>query len=249
MNDAKKIVELEHVGFTYRTRSRVGRRQAIEALSDISFQVYQGETLGLIGRNGCGKSTLLKLLSGIYKPDRGAIHRYCKSIALLSLSVGFDPNLSGSDNLVLSAMLLGFSKRDALKHHDEIVEFAGLEEYIEQPLKTYSSGMKARLGFAVGLKMHADLLLIDEVLGVGDASFRQRAQDSMRERINSPQSVVFVSHSLGNVVDLCQRVVWLEDGMVRLSGEPEEVVEAYSEFMSDAKGVGNQSSRQGQLTG
>jgi lipopolysaccharide transport system ATP-binding protein len=237
------MVELEHVGFTYRTRYGLGRKTAIEALSDISFHVERGETLGLIGRNGCGKSTLLKLLTGIYRPDRGTITRHCQRIALLALSIGFDPQLSGSDNLILASMLMGFSKREALKNRAEIIEFAGLEDFIDQPLKSYSSGMRARLGFAIGIKMRADLLLVDEVLGVGDASFRARAQDAMIDLIKSDQSVVFVSHSLTNVNDLCQRVVWLEDGMIRETGEAEVVTRHYSEFMASASGVGNQSKR------
>lgn len=237
------MIELEHVGFTYRTRYGLGRRSAIEALSDISFHVKQGETLGLIGRNGCGKSTLLKLLTGIYRPDRGTITRHCRSIALLALSIGFDQQLSGSDNLILASMLMGFSKREALKNRAEIIEFAGLEDYIDQPLKSYSSGMRARLGFAIGITMRADLLLVDEVLGVGDASFKARAQAAMVDLINSEQSVVFVSHSLTNVNELCQRVIWLEDGIIREQGAPEEVTRHYSEFMEKARGVGNQSTK------
>lgn len=237
---ADKVLELENVGFSYKTRMGLRRKHVTEALSDISFYVRRGETLGLIGRNGSGKSTLLTLLTGIYQPDRGVIHRHCDRIALLSLSVGFDLQLSGADNLILSCMMLGYSKRQALEHYDEIVEFAGLEEFMQQPLKAYSSGMKARLGFAVGIKMEADLLLIDEALGTGDAAFKQKASKIMRERIMSDQSVIFVSHSLGNVAELCQRVIWLEDGVIKLEGEPEPVLEQYMQFMSEAEGVGNQ---------
>lgn len=238
MHPDGKLLELEHVGFTYSTGIGFYGGKRIEALRDISFSVREGETLGLVGRNGCGKSTLLRVITGIFRPDRGQVIRHCDRISLLALNVGFDPNLSGSDNLVISCMFLGASRREALSLADEIVEFAELEDYIDQPLKTYSSGMKARLGFSVGLKMNADLLLIDEVLGVGDASFRAKARDAMKERINSEQAVIFVSHSHQTVLELCQRVIWLENGEIRDHGDPERVVAAYLEHLESVKGVG-----------
>lgn len=241
-----QLLELENVGFTYSTGIGFYGGKRVEALRDISMSVYPGETLGLIGRNGCGKSTLLRVITGIFRPDRGRMTRYCDRVSLLALNVGFDPNLSGSDNLIISCMFLGASRREASAMHDEIVEFAELEEYINQPLKTYSSGMRARLGFSVGMKMQADLMLVDEVLGVGDASFRAKATEAMKARINSEQAVVMVTHNGNNIKELCDRVIWLENGEVRQSGDPELVMDAYLEYVETVKGVGRP---QGQLVG
>ncbi len=232
------MLELNHVGFTYSTGIGFYGGKKIEALRDITFRVHEGETLGLIGRNGCGKSTLLRLITGIFKPDRGQLHLHCDRVALLALNVGFDQQLSGSDNLVISCMFLGASRKEAFAMHDEIVEFAELEDYIDQPLKTYSTGMRARLGFSIGLKMQADLLLIDEILGVGDRSFRIKAQQAMRERINSDQSVIYVSHNDASVASLCQRVIWLEDGEIMEEGEPDRVIDSYLSYISSHRGVG-----------
>lgn len=240
---AGRVLELERVGFAYSTGIGFYGGKRVEALRDISLTVQAGETLGLVGRNGCGKSTLLRLMAGIFRPDRGRIMRYCDRISLLALNVGFDPNLSGADNLVISCMFLGASRREALAMRDEIVAFAELEDFIDQPLKTYSSGMVARLGFSVGLKMNADLLLVDEVLGVGDASFKQKATRAMTEKINSEQSVVLVSHSEASIIELCDRVVWLEDGEIREMGQPETVVKAYLSHLETVKGVGRPAQR------
>lgn len=234
-----KLLELDGVGFTYHTRAGFFSHHHYEALSDISFAVNRGETLGVIGRNGCGKSTLMKILSGIFQPDKGVIHRHCDRIALLSLAVGFDLELSGTHNLILACMLLGSSRAEALARHDDIVEFAELGDFIDEPLKTYSAGMKARLGFSVGMKMVADLLLIDEVLGVGDAGFRDKATEAIKSRINSEQSVIFVSHSMKSIEELCNRVIWLEGGTVREMGQPQVVIEHYTAEMKRVHGVGN----------
>ena len=239
----ENLIELRGVGLTYRTRSGMFRHRYIEALSDITFSVRKGETLGIIGRNGCGKSTLLKILAGIFQPDKGEIRRNCSKISLLSLRIGFDPELTGSQNLVLAGVLLGSSRQEAILHHDEIVRFAELEDFIDQPLKTYSSGMRARLGFSVGLKMHADLLLIDEVLAAGDAAFRRKAIEAMKSRITSDQTVIFVSHSMKNVKELCHRVIWLEDGIVRARGKPQEVIKQYADHLKLVHGVGNLAKR------
>ncbi|MEM1412528.1 MAG: ABC transporter ATP-binding protein [Pseudomonadota bacterium] len=238
MTVPETLLELEHVGFTYSTGIGFYGGKRVEALRDISFSVRPGETLGLIGRNGCGKSTLLRVITGIFRPDRGRLVRHCDRISLLALNVGFDPNLTGSDNLVISCMFLGASKKEALTMHDEIVEFAELEDYIAQPLKTYSSGMKARLGFSVGLKMQADLLLVDEVLGVGDASFRTKAKHAMKARISSDQAVILVSHNDVAIRSLCDRVIWLENGEVRDQGDTDRVMADYLTYVQTVKGVG-----------
>lgn len=238
------LLELKNVGFVYSSGIGFYGGKKIEALRDISLHVSEGETLGLIGRNGCGKSTLLRLIMGVFKPARGTVIRHCENISLLALNVGFDPLLSGSDNLIISCMFLGASRKEAYAMHDEIVEFAELEDYIDQPLKTYSSGMEARLGFSVGLKMKADLLLVDEVLGVGDMAFRIKAQDAMRARINSEQSVIYVSHDDASVASLCQRVIWLEDGAIMAAGEPQLVIEQYHRYVESHRGVGRPSGGQ-----
>lgn len=242
------LVSLQGVGFTYKTRAGLLGHRKYEALSDINFDVNRGETLGVIGRNGCGKSTLLRILSGIYRPDKGRIARQCERISLLSLQIGFDPELSGTHNLILACMFLGASRAEAMHSHDEIVEFAELEDFINEPLKTYSTGMRARLGFSVGMTMHADLLLIDEVLGVGDGAFRQKATDAMKNRINSDQSVIFVSHGMHTVKELCHRVLWLEGGRIREQGEPDSVIAHYLEEMQRVRGVGNTEQRESELT-
>ena len=225
MNDA--ALTLENITLDYRTRESFFRHSHRRALDNVSFEVLRGETLGVIGGNGSGKSTLLRVLAGIYSPNAGQIVRRCDNIMLLSLQLGFDPELSGRDNALLSGVLLGGRRVDVVNKLDEIIAFAELEEQIDDPLKTYSSGMRARLGFSVALKMEADLLLIDEVLGVGDVRFQEKAQKAMLERINSEQTVIYVSHSMNTVAQLCGRVVWLDHGIVRGLGEPGEILEQY----------------------
>ena len=236
---SEKFIVLKDVGFSYKSRTGLFRHESYEALSGVSFNLRKGETLGIVGRNGCGKSTLLRILSGIFQPDSGTIEIYCEKISLLSLAIGFDYELSGSQNAILSSMLLGSSRLEAAEMLDEIIGFAELEEFVDRPLKTYSSGMRARLGFSVGVKMNADVLLIDEVLGVGDASFREKAEDALINRIYSNQSVVFVSHSAPMIRKLCDRVVWLEGGVVKAIGAPDPVLEAYWSELKQVKGVGN----------
>lgn len=232
-------MSLENIGLCYKTRAGLFKHIYYDALTGVTFDVHEGETLGIIGRNGCGKSTLLKILSGIYKPDSGTIKRNCEKICLLALATGFDGELSGRQNAILSSMLLGATKREALEKIDEIVAFSELERFIDKPIKTYSSGMRARLGFAIGLKMKADLLLIDEVMGVGDKAFRERATNALLNKIHSNQSVVFVSHSASKIKQICDRALWLEDGVVKKLGKPKDVLRAYDNALKNVKGVGN----------
>lgn len=223
------ILEVKNVSVSYTTRMAFFRHENFTALNDISFDIVRGETLGIVGNNGCGKSTLLKVLAGIYQPDTGTITRNCHSISLLTLGVGFDMELSGRDNAILSAMLLGATKKQAVAALKSIVEFSELGEFINQPVKTYSSGMRARLGFSVAITMDVELLLIDEVLGVGDANFRQKAEQVMLEKINSDQTVVFVSHSAPQVQKLCQRAIWLDKGQIKMAGNSKQVIEQYNQ--------------------
>lgn len=197
------------------------------ALKNVSFNLFHGETLGVIGRNGVGKSTLLRLLAGIIAPDKGEVTSYVERSSLLSLQVGFVPHLSGRENAVLSGMLLGMRRREIEKKMESIVDFSGLGEFIDEPVGSYSSGMRARLGFAVAMEAEPDILLIDEVLGVGDREFKQKSGLAMRERILSDQTVVIVSHNLDTIREFCDRVVWLENGETKAEGKTAEILELY----------------------
>lgn len=222
------LITLDSIECRFRTRQGMFRSKTYTALSDLSLDILLGETLGIIGRNGSGKSTLLKVIAGIFRPESGRIVRHKNlSVSLLSLHAGFDPELPGTMNAVLSAMLLGFSKDQALEKLDRIVHFAELENWINEPVKTYSTGMKARLGFAVVIEMSPDILLIDEVLGVGDRQFQTKSKKAMKKKILSDQTIVLVSHAIGDVKELCSRVAWIEHGRLQMVGDPDKVIQAY----------------------
>ena len=222
------MVELEAVGVCYRRRGGFGASGGeYWALLDVSLDVRPGETLGVIGRNGAGKTTLLKVMAGIIEADRGLVRRCSARASLLSLQVGFQPQLSGRENAVLSSLLLGEDRRTALRNLVAIAEFAGLTGRMDEPLATYSSGMRARLGFSVAYHASPDLLLIDEVLGVGDQAFRQKSSAAIKALISSERTVVLVSHALPTIRELCNRVAWIENGATRLLGPTEEVLAAY----------------------
>jgi len=235
MPTKETCIRLENVGLTFKSRRSFFRYSKHHALKNISFELHKGETLGIIGRNGCGKSTLLKVLSGILKPDEGAIYNYVNYVSLQSLATGFDGHLSGRNNAIISAMLLGHSKEYAMSALPSVLAFSELAESFEEPVKTYSSGMRSRLGFSVAMLMRADVLLVDETLGVGDKRFRVKAEAAILGRINSNQTVVFVSHSGRQVKRLCQRAVWLEQGEVVKIGEAEDLVDQYEHFVQNIK--------------
>jgi lipopolysaccharide transport system ATP-binding protein len=224
-------MELRDVSVQYKSRRTFFRHDFFRALDNISFTIKTGETLGVIGTNGCGKSTLLKVLANIYGIDSGEVTWFCRHVSLLSLSLGFDPNLSGRDNAIISGMMLGGRKQEVLDKMEEIIEFSELGKFIDKPIKTYSNGMRARLGFAVAIKMNSDLLLIDEVMGVGDGKFRTKAETAMANKINSEQTVVLVSHSLQQIRKLCDRVLWLHAGKIRKIGDAEQILSDYSMFI------------------
>lgn len=226
----RMLIRLKNVAVSYRKRRSFFRHDYFEALKDISFDLFQGETLGIIGKNGAGKSTLLQILCGIIKPDHGAIAHNTSKISLLSLQMGFDPELSGRDNAVFGGMLLGYSRKEVERNLDEVSAFSELGEFFNEPVKTYSTGMRARLGFSLSHFMSPDVLLIDEVLGVGDAKFRQKAEKTMFEKLRSDQTVVLVSHSAQQIESLCSRAIWIENGKVRKNGHPDEVIHSYNEF-------------------
>jgi len=225
----KTLITLDAVSCRFSLKKSVFRRKRFTALNDITLELRRGESLGIIGRNGSGKSTLLKIISGIYRPDSGRVIYHEKvSVSLLSLQAGMDPELPGAMNAVLSAMMLGFSKQQALANLDAIIEFAELGQWINEPLKTYSTGMRARLGFAVSLQMSPDVLLVDEVLGVGDQDFRKKSMKAMKEKIlSSDQTIVFVSHTIPQVRELCDRVAWIERGELKMMGEANAVLNKY----------------------
>lgn len=229
----KPVITVQNVGVRFGYRRSLFRNDAVEALRDVSFNLYQGDSLGIIGRNGAGKSTLLSLLGNIILPDSGRVINNNVRTSLLALQVGFDPELSGRANALLSGMLLGFRYEDVKANLDKIIAFSELGEFIDKPVKTYSAGMKGRLGFSVALEMNPDVILIDEVLGVGDIKFREKSMAVMKEKLLSDQTIVLVSHSGQIVKNFCNRVIWIEDGISRMEGNSKEVVEAYENYMTE----------------
>jgi len=222
------LISLTDVGFTYRTLSGLFSIEKYQALNSINLEIRPGETLGIIGSNGSGKSTLLKVLARIYEPDEGKIVYNANKISLLSLALGFDARLSGFDNAILSSMLLGATLREAKQKVEGIIEFSELGEFASHPVRTYSSGMRARLGFSVALNMKADVLLIDEALAVGDAKFKAKSEKAIVERVTSSQTVVLVSHSGAQINRLCDRAVWIEEGEIVEQGNTDFVTGQYA---------------------
>lgn len=202
-------------------------RQQVLALDGVSFEVPRGQAFGIIGRNGAGKSTLLRVLAGTLPPDGGTMAMRGRTSTLLQLGVGFIPELSGRRNVYLGGLANGLTKAEVDAKFDEIVEYAELAEAIDRPIKTYSSGMFSRLAFSVGMFMDPEILLLDEVLAVGDESFRRKSLESMRGLLDKAGTIVFVSHALSNVVEFCDQTMWLDRGKVRAVGPSEEVVGQY----------------------
>lgn len=197
------------------------------ALKDINFEVRRGEVLGIIGRNGAGKSTLLKLLSRITLPTEGTIRMKGTISSLLEVGTGFHPELSGRDNVYLNGAILGMRREEVDRKMDEIIAFSGIKHHIDTPVKRYSSGMRVRLGFAVAAHLEPDVLIIDEVLSVGDADFQRKSMGKMKDTATSGRTVLFVSHRMAAVRSLCTRTIWLENGRIRMAGDTEAVVSAY----------------------
>jgi lipopolysaccharide transport system ATP-binding protein len=225
------LLRVRDVALRYVVRGRIFSRGRSDrwALRGVTFDVRAGESLGVIGRNGAGKTTLLRLLAGILGPDRGSIERAPGARAsLLSLQVGFLPQLTGRENATLSGMLLGLRRADVAARMESIVAFAGLEDVIDDPIFTWSDGMRARLGFSVAWHADPELLLVDEALGTGDAAFHEKSAAAMRERIRSDRTCVLVSHDAATIRDVCDRCVWIEDGVVAAEGRPDQVLAAYT---------------------
>ena len=197
------------------------------ALEHVSFTVKKGETLGLIGRNGAGKSTLLKVISGILKPTEGSVTCHGNIVPMLELGSGFDMDLTGRENIFLNGAILGYSEEFLKSKYQEIVDFSELGQFIEVPIRNYSSGMLARLAFSVASVVNPEILIVDEILSVGDAGFQEKSRKRMLELMGGGTTVLFVSHSLDQIREMCNRAVWLEHGRIKMSGKTEEVASAY----------------------
>lgn len=201
--------------------------QEFLAVKDVSFQIKKGEAWGLVGTNGSGKSTMLKAISGILKPYKGTIKTYGSIAPLIELGAGFDPNLTARENIYLNGAVLGYSKQFMQEHFDEIVEFAEVGDFLDSPIKNYSSGMKARLGFSVATVVNPDILIVDEVLSVGDARFKKKCNKRMEEMLSANGTLLYVSHNIKSVMKLCTHALWIDKGNVMMQGEVKEVCKAY----------------------
>jgi ABC-type polysaccharide/polyol phosphate transport system ATPase subunit len=239
-------IRVEDLSVTYRTSLerkptlrgtllRLGRRERIwreiEAVKDVSFEVKHGQVLGVVGANGAGKSTLLRTIAGILPPTRGRVTVHGQVSTLLALGVGFNADLTGAENVLLGGLAAGLRKDQLQAKYDEIVEFAELEEFMDMPMRTYSSGMYGRLAFSVAINMEPDILLVDEALSVGDAKFRRKSFDRMKELCEQARTIVLVSHAMGSIQELCHEAVWMDKGEMRKWGETDEVVDAYTTFL------------------
>jgi teichoic acid transport system ATP-binding protein len=236
-------IEVKNLYISYRNLQKFSIKQSLlhmkkvqvdvfQAVKDVSFKVEKGEILGIIGKNGSGKSTMLKALAGIFSADSGSIDLKDHSVSLLSIGVGFEREMSGRENIILSGMLLGFSEAFIRSKMDEIIEFAGLGKFIDMPVRTYSSGMYSKLAFSITAVLETDIMLIDEVLSVGDEKFKKKSYEKMKSLIsNRERTVVIVSHSLDTIADLCDKVMWMHEGKLIEIGTPEEVLPRYLEFM------------------
>ena len=205
--------------------------QEFLALKNINFTVKRGESWGLIGKNGSGKSTLLKLISGIIRPYQGNVTVNGSISPLIELGAGFDPELTAKENIFLNGALLGYSKRFIESHFQEIVDFAELNDFIDVPIKNFSSGMSARLGFAIATVQKPDILIVDEVLAVGDFSFQQKCKERMENLLSNGTTLLFVSHSIEQVKELCSKAIWIDNGEVRAIGETHSVSQEYISSM------------------
>jgi ABC-2 type transport system ATP-binding protein len=210
------------------------RYEEFWALKDVSFEVAQGSTFGIIGSNGSGKSTMLKCLTGILSPDKGHIRTDGKIAALLELGAGFHPDLSGRENIFLNGAILGMTSKEILRKLEEIVEFAGLSQFIDTPVKNYSSGMTVRLGFAIAINVEPEILIIDEVLAVGDAAFQQKCLEKIEDFRSDGRTIIIVSHGLGQVAQICDSVAWIEKGELKELGDAQSVVSNYNALSHEA---------------
>lgn len=238
---AIRVVDL-HKSFNLPTEKASGLKQAIfnrlkgvkgfkeqKVLNGLNFEIKKGEFVGIVGRNGSGKSTLLKVLSGIYIPQKGKVVVNGNLVPFIELGVGFNPDLTGRENVYMNGALLGFSNEEMDKMYKEIVRFAELDDFMDQKLKNYSSGMQVRLAFSIAIRAKGDILILDEVLAVGDAEFQKKCNDYFRS-LHGKQTVVLVTHSMENVREFCDRAILIEKGKIKMDGEPNKVAEAYKKL-------------------
>jgi ABC-2 type transport system ATP-binding protein len=211
------------------------QKKTLWALSNISLDVRKGELLGIIGSNGAGKSTLLKVVSGVIKPSGGSVHTEGTIAPLIELSAGFDDELTGEENIYLNASILGFSRKEINERYEKIVDFSEMRDFIGTPLKNYSSGMVARLAFSVATEADPDILIIDEVLAVGDASFKQKSKERILSFKDRGIAILFVSHDMEQVKDICNRVLWLDHGKIQRYGDTHEIISEYIERQTKVK--------------
>lgn len=242
---AESVISVKDVKIRYRCFKKVSilktifapkkfsKTEYFEAVKGVSFEVEKGQILGIVGKNGSGKSTLLRAIAGIFSPDEGTIDLHGHSISLLSIGVGFQSKLSGRENIYLSGLLLGFDRAQVDEKIDEIIEFAELGEFIDRPVKTYSSGMYSKLAFSITAILETEIMLIDEVLSVGDAKFKKKSYEKMRQLImNKDRTVLIVSHSSDTLKRLCDNILWLHDGEIKAIGPTAEILPQYEKFMS-----------------
>jgi ABC-type polysaccharide/polyol phosphate transport system ATPase subunit len=237
---------VDDVSVTYRTsldsrptlRStvrRMGRRERVvkevQAVKHVSFEIPHGTVLGVVGAKGAGKSTLMRTIAGILPPTDGRVEVYGRVSTLLALGVGFNKDLTGRDNVRLGGLAAGLDREVLASKYDDIVEFAELGEFMDMPMRTYSSGMYGRLAFSVAVNMEPDILIVDEALSVGDARFRRKSANKMRELCGQARTIILVSHALGTVRDLCDQALWMDHGVMRMWDEPDAVIDAYTEFL------------------
>ena len=250
MNLGKTIIKVENVGMEFNlSQEKVDNLkeyvikflkrelmfQPFWALKDVSFEVEKGDRLGLVGMNGAGKSTLLKLISGVMKPTEGNIEVKGRISPLLELGAGFDPDYTGRENIFLNGALLGYNKEFIESKFDEIVEFSELEEFMDVPIKNYSSGMRARLGFSIATSVKPEILILDEVLSVGDIKFQEKSREKMESLMDSEVTLLFVSHSVEQVKSFCNKAIWLQHGKLMAKGSVDEVCELYDEWVHSDK--------------
>ena len=206
-------------------------RNKFWALRDINFEIKRGEVVGLVGTNGAGKSTLLKIVSGVYKPTTGNVQAYGNICPMIELGAGFDPELSATENVFLNGSIMGYDKAFLQSKYQEIVDFSELHNFMDVPTRNFSSGMMARLAFAVATIMDPEILIVDEILAVGDAKFRKKSEEKMLRMITGGTTVLYVSHSIDSIRRLCNRVIWLDHGNIKMFGETNEVCDAYMESL------------------
>lgn len=240
------IIKLDHVSKTYRLYKNDRRRllglflknqhyKEFKAINDISFEIRKGESVGLVGRNGAGKSTLLKMITGVCFPDKGEVYVGGLVAALLELTAGFDLEMTGRENIYLRGYVLGLTKSQIADIEEDIVDFSELDDFMDQPVRTYSSGMKARLGFSINVSIHPEILVIDEALSVGDAAFSEKCREKISEKIAEGVTVLFVSHTKERIKEFCTRAILMDKGRILADGTTQEICDKYDALLKKSK--------------